>query len=85
MTQVQVEEFIKHEATCYVMARKAGLSTQLARHLFKLSEFSKTHVVDITYAIGFANGWMEATAHYAGVPVRIQAIAAHELMCLEKA
>ena len=84
MTQVQVEAFIKHEATCYVVAAKAGLVKQQARHLFRLDEFNVTHMMAIVYAVGFTEGWLAATEQYTGVSVEDQATAAHELMCLEQ-
>ena len=85
MNQQQVETFIKHEATCYVMAQRAGLEKQRARHLFNLSEFTQSHLVAITHAVGYANGWIDAVAHYIGVPPSVQAAGAHEAQCLEKA
>lgn len=85
MTQVQAEAFVKQEATCYVMAGWARLYEQQQRHAFNLSEFKESHVVAISNAMGFVNGWMEAVEVLTGVSVYAQAVNFHEYQCLEQA
>lgn len=85
MTEGTLEDYLKQEAICFVLAKVSGNKYAQRRHMFRLEKYGEGHMTIISHAAGYADGWLSAVLHATGIPKAVQAKKTHELSCLEKA
>ena len=85
MLEGTLEDYLKHESVCFVLAKVSGNKYAQERNLFRLEKYGEGHMIIIAQAAGFASGWMAAVLHATGVTKAEQAAVAHRTSCLEQA
>jgi len=83
-SEVQIKQYIEHEAACYALAKVIDDEYQLKRHIFNLTLFVDEYSYTMIHTIGYTEGYLAAISYVAKVPKLILATERYNTMCLEK-